>query len=302
MTRSFNTKFSAGVLPLAGSLMLVLLLHLPVFSQQPGGPAGEVSGVTMSIFPVERGADGQQYITTKAGFKVTVPGLGIAPDANEIAVYRNNENKFWYIDKAGVTQPVSEAQLQWTMAQINHQQAMRTIEVQENAARTNVGVAGMQPGMMPQQGYAQQAPTVIVNNSQPASSGVSTAAVSGLAAAGGAMAGSMAGAAISNSMYHGSYCGIPYGAACYSAAGHNYYNAADGAHEIPVHTDNPYMNQWSRQQAYDNNSQNRHNAYNNLNGNQQQMLKNEGTERMENREEHPAERMGGLGGLGRFRR
>ncbi len=289
MSRSTNFKSGSRLLPYAAAVVMALIVQSPGTGQQPNMPAGEINGVTMSIFPVQRGADGEQYITTRAGFKITVPGLGIAPDANEIAVYRNNQNQYWYVDKAGATQAVSEAQLQWTMAQINQQQAMRTIQNQENAGAQQ----------QPQQQYAQQPQTVVVNNNTQPSSGGSTAVVAGLAAATGAMAGS----AISNSMYDGAYHGIPYGAACYSAAGHSYYNTADGAHEIPMHTDNPYVNQWSRQQSYDNNSQNRQNAYNNLNGNQQQMLKNEGREKIDQRQEHPAEdRFGGFRGVGRFRR
>src|ERR1700733_11719595 len=92
-------------------------------AQNPPISQTEVNGVTMSVYPVERGADGQQYITTPKGFKVTVPGLGIAPDATEVAVYRNDKNEFWYVDRKGVTQPVSHEQLQWTVAQIQHQQA-----------------------------------------------------------------------------------------------------------------------------------------------------------------------------------
>jgi len=292
MGRYTNFKSGSDLLPFAAAAIIALLIQAPGSCQQPNLPAGEINGVTMTIFPVQRGTDGQQFITTKAGFKITVPGLGIAPDANEIAVYRNVQNKFWYINKAGVTQAVTDAQLQWTKAQINQQQAMRTIQNQENAA-------ALQPPTLAQQ-FAQQPQTVIVNNNnnQP-SSGGSNAAITGLAAATGAMAG----AAIGSSMYDGDYHGIPYGAACYTNAGHSYYNTANGAHEISQHTDNPYVNQWNRQQDYDNNSQNRKNDYNNLNGNQQQMLKNEGKEKMDQRQEHPAEdRFHGFRGAGRFRR
>lgn len=218
----------------------------PVGAQYaPGAP----SGITMSLYPVEKGADGQQYIVTKVGYKVTVPGLGISPNANDIAVYRDNQNHFWYVDKNGATQPVSQSQLQWTEAQIKNQQAM----------------------------HGQTAQNVIINNQQPVKQGMSpagTAAVTGMAAAGGAMMGSM----ITNSANHNSY-GMPYGTPMYNEGGHYYYNGADGKHyEVPYNSANPYTNEWNHQEQYQNNSQDRQNAYNNLNKNQQQMLKNQGYE------------------------
>ena len=274
-------------------------MFLPALGQGQMEPPAQISGVTMSIFPVERGADNLQYITTPKGFKVTVPGLGIAPDAHEVAVYRNNANQFWYIDQKGATQPVSASQLQWTLAQINQQETLRNIEsggagIQpgrpempiENRPGMPMGVQPgmMQPGMMqtmPMQGQVmQQTPTVVVQNQQPTGA-ASAAMVGGLAAATGAMAGT----AIASSMYgqNKGYCGIPYGAPCYGNAGHYYYHGADGIHEIPANANNHYMDQWNHQQQYQNNSQDRHNAYNNLNGNQQQMLKNESDVRTEQR-------------------
>lgn len=251
------------------------------------GAAQPNPDISMCLYPVERGADGQQYIVTKAGYKVTVPGLGIAPDAHEIAVYRDTQNNFWYVDKNGVTQPVSHDQLQWTMAQISHQQAMHNIEMQHSppamAPGANLSVQGMVPqsaGMQPGQVATGQGQTVIINNQQPSGSGGNAALATGLAAGSAAMMGSMMGTAMSES-YHG----VPYGVPLYNSGGKYYYNGANGAqHEVPYHTDNPYMNQWSRQQCYQNNSQNRQNAYNNLNGNQQQMLKNESYEDMKSRQ------------------
>ena len=147
--RRFN-KRSLGA-KVVGALSIAFIttsMCLPTLAQEQMQPPAQISGVTMSIFPVARGADGQQYITTKQGFKVTVPGLGIAPDANEIAVYRNEANQFWYIDKNGVTQPVSESQLQWTMAQINQQQTLRSMQ-SGGAGMQLATPAEMSPGRMP---------------------------------------------------------------------------------------------------------------------------------------------------------
>src|SRR5208337_4925280 len=92
-------RFCLAALLLAGG-------GAPVLAQSPNVSQTEVNGVTMSLYPVEKGAGGQQYITTPKGFKVTVPGINIAPDAHEIAVYRNDKNQFWYVDRNGTTQPV----------------------------------------------------------------------------------------------------------------------------------------------------------------------------------------------------
>jgi hypothetical protein len=271
------------VLQLATTAALALVLltqQTGAYAQAPeqGNGADQIS---MSIFPVQRGADGKQYIITKAGYQVTVPGLGIAPNANEIAVYRDNANNFWYVDRNGVTQKVSQQQLQWTMAQINEQQQARNMAAMER---------GQQPMPQTQAPAGQTSPNVIIQNSQPASQGSSagaTAAMSGMAAMGGAMAGS----ALANSMYnnnHG-YCGIPYGAPCYNQAGHAYYRGANGE-RVPIATDtkNPYLNQWGRQTAYHDNQQNRQNEYNNMNPNQQQTLKNAGKEGYNNRQQAKA--------------
>jgi hypothetical protein len=303
---------------LCSAVVLATLMFVsnspPARAQSPVISQTEVNGVTMSVYPVERGTDGQQYITTPKGFKVTVPGLGIAPEANEVAVYRNDKNEFWYVDQKGVTVPVTHDQLQWTVAQIQHQQATRNIQIEKSAAMAEpYGVppgvvpgsalgAGLPIGAIPPAAVPTMVPygvppgvqpgsTVIVNQ-QPVqgTSAGTTAAISGLAAAGGAMAGS----AIAGSMYnHGSTYGVPYGVPMYHAEGHTYYNGVNGMHyEVPANAANHYNDEWNRQEAYQNNSQDRQNAYNNLNKNQQQMLKNQGALRMEE-----------PGGLGRrFRR
>ena len=195
--------------------LCIFLLSLAVpgaGAQAPNMAPQGANGLTMSLYPVERGPDGQQYITTPKGFKVTVPGVNIAADAHEVAVYRNDQNQFWYVDRNGVTQPVNHNQLQWTVAQIQNQMATRNLQIEKNEVREPYGVPpGVMPGSAPaatlavpgampvaapgMMGTAPQSPsTIVVNNQQPASntsgsSGTKTALVSGLAAAGGAMAG-----------------------------------------------------------------------------------------------------------------
>lgn len=221
-----------------------------VLSQQP--MPGQDNQVTMSIFPVQRGADGQQYIITRAGYNVNVPGLGIAPNATEISVYHDAKDDYWYVDRNGAIQPVSHQQLQWTMNQIMQQQQARMA----------------QSGMPMQSGYANQSQPassqpIVIQNQQPASgSSGSSAAVTGLAAAGGAMAG----AAIGNSMYNNnSSWGVPYGAPISNQGGHYYYQGANNAvNEFKPPANNPYYSQYSQQaQAYAANPQTYQNAYHN---------------------------------------
>lgn len=236
-------------LAVTATLVLTLLPQIAVRAQtsQNNTATGQIS---MSILPVQKGEDGQQYIITKAGYKVTVPGLGIAPDAKEVAVYKDGANNYWYVDRKGTAQKVSHDQLQWTMAQIN----------QQAAAKGMSGMA-MKEGMPSQMVPSAQMPTeqtntpnVIVQNSVPAgqyasNASGSTAMMSGVAAMGGAMAGS----AMVGSMYNNNngYHGIPYGTPCYNEGGQRYYYGANGV-RVPIAADanNAYLNQWDNQRPY----------------------------------------------------
>jgi len=51
--------------------------------------------VSMEFFPIQKGYDGAQFIVTKAGYTVSIPGLGVAPDANQIAAYKDEQNNIW---------------------------------------------------------------------------------------------------------------------------------------------------------------------------------------------------------------
>jgi hypothetical protein len=87
----------------------------------------------MTIYPVVRGADGNQYLLIPSGKQVTVPGLGIAPNATQVSVYRDPANHFWYTDMNGRQVAVTPEQLGAAQAQINAQS----------------GSGGMPPQMMP---------------------------------------------------------------------------------------------------------------------------------------------------------
>lgn len=98
-------------------------------AQMPQQATSPNQQMGMIFYPVERGTDGQQYITTRAGYKVAVPGLGIEPNASQIAVYKDAQNNFWYVDKNNTPTPVSPQQMQSVMVQMQNQ-AMQRGQVQ----------------------------------------------------------------------------------------------------------------------------------------------------------------------------
>ncbi len=242
------------------------------------------SQVSMCMYPVVKGPDGKQNIITKAGYEVHIPGLGIAPDANQIALYGDGQKNFWYVDKDGRSVKMTDQQVEWGLAQINQQAQARQSAMMHGQATISHAGATPPPIMVPstpQTAYVQQpAPTVVVQNAAPASqsSAVGSAAVTGLAAAGGAMAG----AAISNSLYRNNYYGVPYGAPVYHHGGKYYYNGANGK-KVYVAPNAHYTNQWNQQNLqYQKNY--RKEQYNNLNKNQQQMIKNQAYVNSKNRQ------------------
>jgi hypothetical protein len=205
------------------------------------------SQVSMEIFPIQRGYDGAQFIVTKAGYTVSIPGLGVAPDATQIAAYKDEQNNIWYIDRNGVPVKLTNEQVQWGMAQINQQAQARAM------------AAGEQP--ITQSAPAAAAPsTTVVVQQQPAqtSSGTVSTLATGLAAAGGAMAG----AALSNSLYHNNYYGIPYGVPVYHHGGKYYYNGSNGNKVYINNSSNNksinQINQWNHQTNWQNTQHNNH--------------------------------------------
>lgn len=117
---------------LALSLIALCGLQCEVLAQQEKPPG--FGGITMTIYPVARGADGIQYLITPSGKQVTVPGLGIAQNATQVSVYRDKADHFWYTDINGQQIAVTPQQLEAAQAQINAQS----------------GGGGMPPQAMPQ--------------------------------------------------------------------------------------------------------------------------------------------------------
>jgi hypothetical protein len=216
-----------------------------VGAQMPNqAPAGN-PGMGMILFPVERATDEQQYITTRAGYKVALPGIGIDPNATQLATFQDAQNNFWYVNKNGQPTPVSAEQMQSVMAQIQQQQVMRQGQYPQYPQQASAPVQTAAP--QPQQSTAPQ------QSSGSGSSG-NSAMVSGLAAAGGAALGAGVVNAINNNnnnQYPYGYGGVPYGQPIYrQATGQYYYNNAAGAHTYVTPNTNTtaYFNQYEQQQ------------------------------------------------------
>jgi len=195
----------------------------------------------MEIFPIQRGYDGAQFIVTKAGYTVSIPGLGVASDATQVAAYRDEQNNIWYIDRHGAPVKLTNEQIQWGAAQINQQ------------AQVRATATGQQP--IAQSAPAQSAPaqsvtsTTVIQQAPPQStSGGSNPLLTGLAAAGGAMAGT----ALSNSLYHNNSGGIPYGVPVYHGGGKYYYHGANGNKVYVNNSNNKTINQWNKQTNWQN--------------------------------------------------
>jgi len=215
-------------------------------AQMPQQAASPNQQLGMIFYPVERGADGQQYITTRAGYKVAVPGLGIDPNASQIAVYKDPQNNFWYVDKNNTPTPVSAQQMQSVMAQMQNQ-AMQRGQVQYAQPMQTAPAQAAAPA-------ATAAPATQQSNNNGNNSG-NTAMMSGLAAAGGAALGAGVVNAYNNNnnqnypYANGAYAyhGVPYGQPIYKEpTGQYYYANQSGAH-VPITTTSstePYFNQY----------------------------------------------------------
>lgn len=206
---------------------------------------------SMEIFPIRRGYDGAQFIITKEGYWVSIPGLGVSPDATELAAYRDAQNNYWYVDRNNNHIRLTPQEVEWGMAQINQQAQARAMSgqppIQHDYSASNSMFAS---------GQLQQQQLPVVNVQQPiiqtqqSSSGTGGAIAAGLAAAGGAFAG----AALGGMMYNNNYGGIPYGVPMYHDGRRYYYNGANNRRIYVNNSNNKYINQWNHQSNWKNSS------------------------------------------------
>lgn len=224
--------------------------------------------VGMILFPVKRDQDGNQYIISRAGYKIVIQGAGIAHDAKHIAVYQDNQNNFWYINKKGEPTEVNPEQMAKVNAQIQGQ-------IEKRAEMQGQYPQAAQPGQY-QPPYAGQATTnpnqTVIVNQQPSGntgSGGAGALGTGIAAMGGAMGGAVLGGLIDSSMYNHPYYGMPYGQPMYREAnsGRYYYNkGGNNVYVAPNHNTQAMFNQYNAQGAWKDKDQWAHNAnWNNAN-------------------------------------
>jgi hypothetical protein len=232
--------FAAAMIVLATSASI----STPSNAQSPDAQVG------MILFPVQRDQNNRQYIISRMGYKLDIQGVGIAKDAKQIAVYQDNQNNYWYINKKGQPTPVNQTQMAKLSAQIQAQQ-----------------VNNANPNPNPNQNQ-----NVTINNQAPASSGGGSSALgTGLAAMGGAMGGAAIGAAMTNSAYSHPYYGVPYGQPIYKApsSGNYYYKGSSGNNVVvaPTKQTNAMFNQYNQQGAWKDKNQwaNNPNWNNNIN-------------------------------------
>lgn len=225
----------------------VILAALGQEQPMPGG-----ANVSMILFRIVS-KDGKKFLETPTGEMLQVDKSKIGRDATTLAVYRDGANNVWYINKDGQPTPVPPQRVQ---------QAIATIYAQREAkGMTTMPPPGAAPPQYgypaPPAGYPYPYPpssTTIIqepsNNNN--SNGAASMAVTGLAAAGGALAG----AAIGDAMYapYGGYHynGVPYGTPIYHDGARGYYNNNGNKVYVNNEHNNNVMNQWNKQGNWDN--------------------------------------------------
>lgn len=204
---------------LAISLAVSLTMTLAIDVQaQNGQPVGQTS---MTLYQVVTDKSGQQYIVTKAGPKLPLPGAGLPPGTKQVAIYRDQANNYWYTDRNGTPVEISAQQLQNYLNNLYASQGQESSNNNNSSSGRGLGALG-----------------------------------TGLAAAGGAAAG----AAITNSYYNNNdyYHGVPYGVPIYRAANNKPYYVNTGGNQVYVNNsvnNSSVMNQWNQQGNWDNRNQ-----------------------------------------------
>jgi len=200
------------------SLLLAPAVSGPVQSQSSNQSGA--SGISMIMYPVQRGSDGLQYLITPAGHRVHIPGLGIAPDAAQVSVYRDQSNQFWYINLNGQVTAVTPQQLEWASAQIKAQSgAPPALPSQSSVPGANM--------MAPQSGTPGQMPGSAGPSSSPDNSYYS-----------------------SNQAYSGGFNGIPYGTPInMEGSGQYSYTGPNGDRQYvsPTPQNSAQFSQWQKQ-------------------------------------------------------
>lgn len=225
---------------------LLLSLMLAGFCSGAGSqesPPGMLSqNVTMTMFKIVD-QKGKKFLETQTGEMLPISGKNLDKDAQMLAVYRDNNSNYWYINKDGQPTAIPPEKVQWAINSISEQKYAK----ESISATANANAAVYPPGAYP----APVQQTTIVNESSN-NSGSSALGV-GMAAAAGGMVGGLVGGAIDGNHYYG----VPYGAPVYRGGGsaHGYYvnNSGNKVYVNNEHT-NAVEKQWNQQGSWDNRS------------------------------------------------
>lgn len=193
------------------SLMVLLFPAAPVHSQ-PNRQLNNNTSISMIMYPVEKDSDGVQYLITPTGNRVHIPGLGIAPNATQVQVFRDQSEHFWYTNTKGQPTAVTEEQLDWARQQINRQSGVPSAMANQNSG----------------QGYDQgNPPAQLTGNVQ----------------------GSYYSR---NQQFSGGYNGMPYGTPInMGGQGKYYYDDPNGDRQYVSPQNNAQMNNWQKQVPWD---------------------------------------------------
>ena len=187
--------------------------------------------LTMTLYQVATGQDGRQYVITRNGMQLPIPGAGVAPGAQQIAVYRDPQSNFWFQDRNGQPVEVTAAQLQWAIDQRYGQQM--------SAPLTQT------PQPVQQTTIVEQPAQSSGGSSNSSGGGAGSVVATGLAAAaGGAVGGLISGAMNGTNNYYG----MPYGAPLYRDGNRAYYNNNGKKVYVNQNNNNKHViNQWDHQ-------------------------------------------------------
>ncbi|HEY9718896.1 MAG TPA: hypothetical protein V6C69_15595 [Trichormus sp.] len=220
----------------------------------PMQPPPGSSQVTMTLFKIEKN-HGQKFLVTQSGDKIPVSGDQLAKDAASLAVYRDANANYWFINKYGNPTSIPPEKVQWAINIVKSERAAEFQGLQPGANTTTNSSGSSAP--------VQQ--TTIIQNPNGSSNGSGAGmAMTAAAAMGGGLLGGMIGGAIDDNNH---YYGMPYGAPMYhDGAGMYHYNSAGNR----VYVNNEHTNQvanqfnnvgdWDHRNQWQNNMQNHPNA------------------------------------------
>lgn len=194
-------SYKSLVLKSALSMSLALSFStglLPAKAQQEQGQP-QVSVVHLQVQP---GSNGQQMVLTPRGYLVPLPGRGVNGGVADI--YMGNNGGFWYVDKDGQTEDLTNY-----------------------VAKLRAQAGQLQQASPPQYSPAQTTNNYYnnTNSNNTTSGGSGSGTGTAVATAAAAGLGAMAGAAMTNGYYNN----VPYGTPMYYGARGPYYNNGNGS-------------------------------------------------------------------------